>query len=155
MLSYFEDFVADTVVELGEARVDAEELHTFAERYDPQPIHIDAAFAAASPYGGIIASGWQTAGLTMRMVVDHLIDPRNSLGSPGIGALSWLVPVRPGDVLRLRVHVRNTRRSQSKRDRGFVTLNVETINQHGEVVLRAQDWVAIVRVRPPSGLPHR
>ncbi|GAC1406524.1 MAG: MaoC family dehydratase [Candidatus Velthaea sp.] len=148
--AYFEDFVAGETIEFGGATGDAGELQTFAARYDPQPIHLDPHAAAASPYGGIIASGWQTAGLTMRMVLDHLVDARNSLGSPGIGRLSWLLPVRAGDALHLRVHVRAVRRSQSKPDRGLVTLEVETLNERGEVVMRAEDWIAIVRLRRPD-----
>ncbi|GAC1427546.1 MAG: MaoC family dehydratase [Candidatus Velthaea sp.] len=148
--SFFEDFVAGETIEFGNATVDAAELHAFAERYDPQPIHIDVDAAAASPFGGIIASGWQTAGLTMRMVLDHVVDARNSLGSPGIGRLSWLLPVRASDVLHVRLHVRAARRSQSKPDRGLVTLEVETLNARGEVVMRAEDWIAIVRLRHPD-----
>lgn len=147
MLTFFEDYVVGAVLEAGETKVDAQEVHAFALRYDPQPIHVDAAFAAASPYGGIIGSGWQTAAFTMRMIVDEVIDARYSLGSPGIGALAWRVPVRPGDVLRVRAHVKATRRSQSKPDRGFVTIDVETVNQNDEIVLRAQDWICIVRTR--------
>jgi len=146
---FFEDFTAGETIACGPATLSADELRTFAERYDPQPIHLDAVPAAASPYGGIIASGWQTAGLTMRMLLDHVVDATNSRGSPGIGRLSWLLPVRPGDVLSLRVHVRSARRSKTKPDRGLVTLDVETLNARGEVVMRAEEWVAIVRVRNP------
>ena len=148
--AHFEDFTAGEVVEFGGVPVDAGELHEFAERYDPQPIHVDAEAAAASPYGGVIASGWQTASLTMRMVLDHFIDATHSLGSPGIGRLAWLLPVRPGDELRVRAHVRAARRSQSKPDRGLVTLEVETLNARGEVVMRAEDWIAILRLRNPG-----
>jgi acyl dehydratase len=148
--SHFEDFIVGDVAEFGGVRVDAGELQAFAERYDPQPIHLDARAAAASPYGGIIASGWQTASLTMRMVLEHLLDSAQSLGSPGIGRLSWLLPVRPGDVLRVRAFVRATRRSRTKPDRGLVTLEVETLNARGEVVMRVEDWIAIVRLRNPD-----
>ncbi len=148
--SHFEDFVAGVTFEFGSAIVDPDELHAFAERYDPQPIHLDAQAAAASPYGGIIASGWHTASLTMRMVIDHVIDEAQSLGSPGIGRVSWLLPVRPGDVLRARALVRSTRRSRTKPDRGFVTLELETLNARDEVVMRAEDWVAIIRLRSPD-----
>jgi acyl dehydratase len=148
--THFEDYVAGDVAEFGSVTVDAGELHAFAERYDPQPIHLDAQAAAASPYGGVIASGWQTAALTMRMVLDHVVDSTQSLGSPGIGRLTWLLPVRPGDVLHARAHIRAARRSQSKPDRGLVTLEVETLNALGDVVMRAEDWIAIVRLRYPD-----
>jgi len=147
--SFFEDYHVGDVAEFGEVAVDAAAVHEFASAYDPQPIHLDPEAAAASPYRGIIASGWQTAVLTMRMLIDNLLDANASLGSPGIGRLSWLRPVRPGDVLRARATVCATRRSASKPDRGIVTIEVETINARGEVVMRAEDWVAIVRLRDP------
>ncbi len=150
-LTHFEDFIVGDVREYGGVGVEPGELHAFAERYDPQPIHVNAQAAAASPYGGVIASGWQTAALTMRMVLE-LIDATHSLGSPGIGRLSWPAPVRPGDVLRVRVHVRAARASASKPDRGLVTLEVETLNARGDIVLRAEDWIAIMR-RRNSGAP--
>lgn len=145
--TYFEDFTVGDRAEFGGVTVDAEELHAFAERYDPQPIHLDARAAAASPFGGIIASGWQTGSLTMRMVIDHLIDATQSLGSPGIGRISWLLPVRPGDGLHVRASVRAARRSRSKPDRGLVTLEVETLNERDEVVMRVEDWIVILRCR--------
>lgn len=148
--THLEDFITGAVVEFGGVTVEADELRAFAERYDPQPIHLDAQAAAASPYGGVIASGWQTASLTMRMVLDHFMDSTHSLGSPGIGRLSWLLPVRAGDVLHVRARVRAARRSQSKPDRGLVTLEVETLNARGDVVMRAEDWVVIMRLRDPG-----
>jgi len=143
---FFEDYVVGETIEVGGLSVDAAELRAFAEAYDPQPIHLDPAAAAASPYGGIIASGWQTAGLTMRMVLE-VVDSKQSLGSPGIGRLSWRLPVRAGDVLHVRIIVRTKRRSQSKPDRGLVTLDVDTLNQKNEVVMRAEEWIAIIRTR--------
>jgi acyl dehydratase len=147
---YLEDYVPGTSAEFGSARVTEEEIRMFAERYDPQPFHIDPQAAAATPYGGLIASGWQTAAIAMRMVVDHYIDGETSLGSPGIGALRWRLPVRPGDELHVRARVTGNRPSESKPDRGVAILEVEVLNQNGEVVMSIEDWVAIVRRRPAA-----
>ncbi|MFN2461393.1 MAG: MaoC family dehydratase [Candidatus Velthaea sp.] len=144
---FLEDYVPGEVVEVGALTVDPAEVHAFAERFDPQPIHIDPAAAARSPYGGIIASGWHTAAMTMRLMLDNLVAGENSLGSPGIGALRWVQPVRPGDVLRVRVSVTANRRSRTKPDRGLVTLDVDVYNQRNELVMSAHDWIAIVRAR--------
>jgi acyl dehydratase len=143
---FLEDFSVGEVVEFGEARVTAEEIVAFAEKYDPQPFHLDEAAGAATPYGGLIASGWHTAGLTMRMMVDHIVS-RHGLGSPGIDELRWHRPVRPNDVLTCRATVLEVRPSRSKPDRGIVRQKIETLNQAGEVVL---SWIGngMVRARP-------
>lgn len=145
---YWDDYTLGERIRCGEVRVDAAELHAFAERFDPQPIHIDPTAAAASPYGGIIASGWHTAGMVMRVLVAGYFDGTTSLGSPGIGKLAWLKPVRADDVLDVQVHVREKRRSESKPDRGSITMDVSATNQAGEIVFSATDWIGIVRVRP-------
>ena len=148
MPKYWDDYALDERVDCGEVRVDPAELETFARRFDPQPIHIDAQAAAASPFGGIIASGWHTAAMIMRVLIDSYFDGTTSLGSPGIGKLAWLKPVRPDDVLRVHVHVREKRRSQSKPDRGSITMDVSATNQHGETVFTASDWIGLMQVRP-------
>jgi acyl dehydratase len=145
---YFEDYVPGTSSEFGAALVGEDEIRTFAERYDPQPFHTDAHAAAATPYGGLIASGWHTASVAMRMLVDEYIDGTTSLGSPGLGPLRWILPVRPGDVLRVRARVLESRPSQSKPDRGTVILEVDVLNQRDEIVLAIENWIAIVRRRP-------
>jgi len=98
-LRYFEDYPAGAVFELGSIEVDPLEVQSFAERFDPQPFHVDPQAAALSPYGGIIASGWHTASLMMRLLAQGFLSPASSLGSPGIDELRWLLPVRPGDRL--------------------------------------------------------
>lgn len=147
---YFEDYRPGLVLEFGNVRVDEAELVEFARRYDPQPFHIDAAHATAGPFGGLIASGWHTGSLMMRLLVEHYLSPVASLGSPGIDELRWLAPVRPGDVLSVRVTVLEARRSQSKPDRGLVRALMEVLNQRREVVmsLRALNFT---RLRAPSG----
>jgi acyl dehydratase len=132
---YFEDYPAGEVLEVGDHLVTREEIVDFASRYDPQPFHLDDEAARESIYGGLIASGWMTCSVVMRMLVDHFISPVSSMGSPGIDELRWLGPVRPGDRLRVRVTVVDARRSKSRPDRGVIQLRQEAINQHGEVVL--------------------
>ena len=132
---YFEDYVAGNVHELGSIAVDEAEVIAFGTRYDPQPFHTDAQAAKASMFGGLIASGWQTAGLMMRLVVQHYLSHVASLGSPGVDEVRWPQPVRPGDTLSVRATVLNTRRSQSKPDRGIVETRFEVLNQRDEVVM--------------------
>jgi acyl dehydratase len=132
---YFEDYVPGAVSETPEVLVSEEEIVDFARRYDPQQMHLDPARAAQGPYGGLIASGWHTSAMMMRLFADNFLSPASSLGSPGIDELRWLVPVRPGDRLHLRVRVIEARRSRSKPDRGIVRALVEVLNQRGEVVM--------------------
>ncbi|MEO8739895.1 MAG: MaoC family dehydratase [Casimicrobiaceae bacterium] len=132
---YFEDYPMGAIFEGGPINVDEAEVIAFARRYDPQPFHIDAEAAARTMYGGIIASGWHTAAMTMRALVDKYLSSVASLGSPGVDDLRWILPVRPGDTLYVRIAVIEARRSRSKLDRGFVRTLIETRNQRGEQVL--------------------
>jgi acyl dehydratase len=132
---WFEDYKPGAVHEYGSATLTADELVDFATRFDPQPIHIDPVYAAAGPFGGLIASGWHTAGLMMRLLADNYLSKVASLASPGVDELRWPHPVRPGDVLRLRVEVVEARESRSKPDRGVVRTKAELLNQDGDVVL--------------------
>lgn len=133
---YFEDFRPGEVMEVGDYLVTEEEIVDYARRYDPQPFHLDHEAAKKSIFGGLIASGWMTGGIMMRLLVDHFISPVSSMGSPGVDEVRWMQPVRPGDRLRLRVTVLDTRRSQSKPDRGVIEALQEAINQNGETVMR-------------------
>jgi acyl dehydratase len=132
---YFEDFVAGQSTELGSHLVTESSIVAFAREYDPQPFHVDPVRAKDSFFGGLVASGWQTAGVYMRMVVDRILADSASLVSPGIDELRWLLPVRPGDNLRGRFTVLETRASQSRPDRGLVRTRGELFNQHGELVM--------------------
>jgi acyl dehydratase len=132
---YFEDYATGAVYEYGYASVSQADIIAFAERFDPQPIHVDAHFADGGPFGGLIASGWHTASLAMRLVVDHYVSRVASLASPGVDELRWPAPVRPGDSLRLRTTILQTRRSRSKPDRGLVRTRAELLNQHDQTVL--------------------
>lgn len=132
---YFEDYPPGTEFSCGPIDISADDIVAFAQRYDPQPFHIDPLAAGASMFGGLIASGWHTVALTMRLLVENYLSPESSLGSPGIDELRWLKPVRPGDALSVRVVVEEARRSRSKPDRGLVISSIETRNQHGERVM--------------------
>jgi len=132
---YFEDYIPGAVFEYGEIRVDEAEIIEFARRFDPQDMHVDAEAARRGRFGGLIASGWHTAAMMMRLVAENFLPKKASLGSPGIDELRWLRPVRPGDVLRLRVTVLEATRSRSRPDRGVVRSLMEVLNQDGEVVM--------------------
>lgn len=132
---YFEDYVEGDVHSFGRIAVEADEIITFARRFDPQIFHTDPEAAKQTPFGGLIASGWHTAGLMMRLYVEHYLSHVASLGSPGLDELRWLRPVRPGDQLSLRVTVLGAARSKSKPDRGIVTSLVEAFNQVNEAVM--------------------
>lgn len=132
---YFEDYVAGSVHEFGSITVEEKEIIDFAKRFDPQVLHTDPDAAKDTVYGGLIASGWHTAVLMMRLFVDHYLSHVASLGSPGVDELRWLKPVRPGDEISIRVTVLETKRSRSKSDRGIVRSFIEAINQDHEVVM--------------------
>ena len=132
---YFEDYAPGAVFEYGEIPVTEAEILEFARRFDPQYIHVDRERAVQGPFGGLIASGWHTAAMMMRLIVDNFLPKNASLGSPGIDELRWLRPVRPGDVLRIRLSVLEATRSRSKPDRGVVRSLCEVLNQDREVVM--------------------
>ncbi len=141
---YFEDlragqrFAATSSYTVTEAQVKA-----FAAEFDPQPFHLDAQAGRTTVFGGLVASGWHTAAITMRLIVEG--GPRLAGGTLGLGAdLSWLKPVRPGDTLTVQGEVLETTPSRSRPDRGRVTMRTETRNQLGEVV-----QVCISRVMVP------
>jgi acyl dehydratase len=136
-LRYFDDYVPGTTHDCGSVGVDQSEIVSFARKFDPQPLHVDPVAAASGPFGGVIASGWHTAGLVMRLIVDNYLSAEASLGSAGLDELRWPHPVRPGDTLRVHVTVVEARRSQSKPDRGIVKTLIEAENQDGQTVLRA------------------
>lgn len=111
------------------------EIIDFAWRYDPQPFHLDANAAANSPYGGLIASGFQSLAICFRLFIQSGVLAESSLGSPGIDELRWLAPVRPGDTLHSEIEVQEVRPSSSKPGRGMARLKYQAVNQRGEAVL--------------------
>lgn len=143
---YFEDFPVGAVFEFGAITVTEPEIIAFARQFDPQTMHTDPAAAARGPAGGLIASGWHTIAMMMRMYADHVL-PEDGLPAPGVDEVRWLLPVRPGDTLHMRVTIEAARVSQSKPDRGIIRPFSEVMNQHGEVVLSMRP-INIVRRRP-------
>jgi acyl dehydratase len=132
---YFEDFKPGDVIELGSRTISKERILAFAREFDPQPFHTDEEAAKRSIYGGLLASGWHTGSLLMRILYDGLLKDTASLGSPGIDELRWLKPVRPDDTLAARMTILEAIPSRSKPDRGLIRSLMEMRNQNGEVVL--------------------
>jgi acyl dehydratase len=132
---YLEDFVPGEVREYGPVPVSEAEILEFARKYDPQPIHVDPEWARTGPFGGLIASGWHTTALTMRLLVDNYLPAAASLASPGIDELRWVRPVRPGDALSVRVTVLEARPSRSKPDRGLLRSRIEVLDRDGAIVM--------------------
>ncbi len=137
---WFEDFLVGMALEIPGPTLTRESIVEFASRYDPQPFHVDEAAAKESDFGGLIASGWHTVSLAMRMICDAYLLDAASLGSPGVNQVSWLKPVRPGDTIRLRMSVIEARPSASKPDRGTVLHRWEVLNQKDEIVLRMEGY---------------
>ena len=146
---YFEDFHEGQDIDLGTRTVDEAEIVAFAGAYDPQPFHVDPAAAAHSIYGGVIASGWHTCSMMMRMVVDGLLNKSSSMGSPGLDGVRWLAPVRAGDTLNVHYRTVKVKASASKPDRGVVWSTWVAINQHGETVCTV-DGMGMFGRRPPD-----
>lgn len=133
---WYDDYETGHVFEFGHVTMNKDEIIDFATKYDPQPFHVDEEAAAASIYGGVIASGWHTVSVCMRMIVDNMMGPGSgSLGSPGLSEVSWPRPVRPGDTLRLRAEILEKIPSKSKPDRGFWRVRFGGLNQHDEEVV--------------------
>ena len=131
----FEDFHFGQVIEIGQRTVTPEEIIAFASQFDPQPFHLSEEAGRRSIYGSLIASGWHTVAMVMRMSCDaYLLDSR-SMGSPGIDELRWLKPVRAGDTIRAQFEVIEIRPSRSKPDRGIVVSAWRVFNQHDELVM--------------------
>ena len=132
---YFEDYIPGSIYEFGTISVTQEQILAFAKDFDPQDFHADPEAAKQTVFGGLIASGFHTAGLMMRLYADHYLSRVASLSSPGVDELRWKQPVRPGDELSIRVTVVEARRSNSKPDRGIVRSFIEVLNQNHEVVM--------------------
>jgi acyl dehydratase len=131
---FLDDLAPGQIFRTGEILVDAEAIRRFAAEFDPQPFHLDEVAAAASFFGGLAASGWHTAALTMRLLATEGAPLAGGVIGAGMDELRWPRPVRPGDRLTVRTEVLEVRPSRSKPDRGTMRLRVETVNQNGEVV---------------------
>jgi len=133
---YFEDFEVGFERQYGAYTFTTEAIKRFATEFDPQPFHLDEAAAEKTPFGGLIASGWHTSSVVMRLLVDELLgEESGSLGSPGIDELRWLQPVRPGDTISVRSKIIEVIPSKSKPDRGVIRSTYSVRNQRDEEVM--------------------
>ncbi len=137
---YFEDFPVGMALEISGPTLTKDSILEYARRYDPQPFHVDEEAAKQSLFGGLIASGWQTVSLCMRMICDSYLIESASMGSPGVKEVSWTQPVRPGDTLKLKMTVLEAKASRSKPDRGMVLHRWEVFNQNQELVMRMEGY---------------
>ena len=134
-MRYFEDFHIGDTFDLGSLTVTAEEIIAFARQFDPQYFHTDPQRAKESIFGGLVASGWHTGSLFMRLLVDGLFSKIESIGSPGLDQVRWLQPVRPNDILHGRLTVIDARVSRSRPTVGILRSNCELFNQHNELLM--------------------
>ncbi|WP_207001180.1 MaoC family dehydratase [Trinickia mobilis] len=146
----YEDFEVGTTADVGEHTFGADEIIRFGEQFDPQPFHVDEAAAKASPFGGLIASGWHTCSVMMGLVVRNQLRGSTSMGSPGVDEVRWIKPVRAGDTILMKNTVLDKRVSESRPDRGIVSIQWEGINQNGETVIVVRSKV-IFGLRNPGG----
>ena len=143
---HFEDYPVGAVAQYGPIVVDEAEVIEFGRRFDPQEFHTDPVKAAQGPFGGVIASGWHTGSMMMRVLVDRYLSRPAGMGSPGMDELRWTAPVRPRDRLWFRFTVIEARRSESKPDRGVVRILIEVINDKA-VVAMSMKAMTLVRCR--------
>lgn len=146
---FYEDFVVGDTLEMGRRVVERDEVIAFAREFDPQPFHVDEQAARDSFFGGLIASGWHTCAMVMRMMCDSYLLDSASLGSPGVDNVRWLKPVRPGDEIRALRVVTARRVSKSKPDMGIVDSRWEVYNQRDELVM-TMEGRGMFRVRDPG-----
>jgi acyl dehydratase len=135
----FEDLQPGRELPLGTYPVTEEEVTAFAREFDPQPIHVDPAAAAAGPFGALTASGWHVCAMFMRMMYDAFLHDSTSQGAPGLEWLKWIAPVRAGDTLSGKSIIVDGRRSRSKPHMGFVVVRNQIVNQHGALVCEMQN----------------
>jgi len=150
----WEDFHVGDVRVMGSHTVTEAEIVDFARQFDPQRFHVDAAQAEKTIYKGLIASGWHTCGLIFRMACDGFLLASSSMGSPGLDNVRWLKPVRPGDTLRTRIEILETRPMASKPDLGMVKVRWEGLNQRDEVVVSMENWEMFGRREAESKNPQ-
>lgn len=146
---YWEDFKVGERMVLGSKTFSEEEIIRFAKEFDPQPFHVDKEKAEQSFFGGIIASGWHTCSVAMRMMCDAYLNESASIGSPGVENIRWLIPVRPGDMLRAERVILESRASSSKADIGIVKSRWEAFNQRDELVM-SMEGISMFKRRTPG-----
>jgi acyl dehydratase len=131
---YLEDFAVGQIYGSGRLRVEAERIKTFAGEFDPQPFHLDEEASRQTIFGGLAASGWHTAAVTMRLLVESELKPAGGIIGIGFDEFRWPRPVRPGDELRVESEVLEVRPSNSRPDQGLIKVRTTTLNQNGEAV---------------------
>jgi len=133
-MRYLEDFSPGQIFGSGRLRVERERIKSFAAEFDPQPFHLDEEAARNSLFGGLAASGWHTAALTMRLLVESDLKPAGVILGAGFEAVRWPRPVRPGDELHVESEVLEVRASKSRPGQGVIKVKTTTLNQNGEAV---------------------
>src|SRR2546425_7135582 len=146
---YLEDFAVWHTFRSGRLRIDAEQITTFAAAFDPQPFHLDEEVAHDTIFRGLAASGWHTAAVTVRLLVESDLTPAVGLVGAGFDACRWPRPVRPGDALRVESAVLEVRPSKSRPDHGLLKVRTTTLNQHGEAVQVLIGTLVVRRRVPP------
>jgi acyl dehydratase len=131
---YLEDFEAGQTFRSGRIRIDADRIKSFAAEFDPQPFHLDERAATDSIFRSLAASGWHTAAITMRLLVEGDFKPAGGIVATGFDELRWPRPVRPGDELRVESEVLDVRASKSRPDQGVIKVRTTTLNQNNETV---------------------
>ena len=134
MKHYLEDFAVGQKYQSGSLRVEAADIKAFAAQFDPQPFHMDEEAAAKTFFGGLAASGWHTAALTMRLLVQGEMDPAGGIIGAGFDEFRWPRPVRPGDTLRVESEILEVRESKSRPQQGMIKVRTTTLNQDNEPV---------------------
>jgi acyl dehydratase len=148
---FLEDFAVGQIFATGKLQVDTDQIKSFAKQFDPQPYHLDEEAAQKSPFRGLAASGWHTAALTMRLMVDGDFKPAGGILGVGFDALSWPKPVRPGDELYAKSEILEVRPSKSHPDRGTIRVRTTTYNQNDEAVQEFTGNLLVPRRNPVSG----
>jgi acyl dehydratase len=148
---YLDDFAVGQVFRSGRIRVEADRIKSFAAEFDPQPFHLDPEAATHTFFRGLVASGWHTAALTMRLLADSELKPAGGIIGLGFEELRWPLPVRPGDELSLQAEVLEVRPSQSRPEQGLIKIRVTTLNQTGEAVLTQVGTLLVRRRASASG----
>lgn len=151
-LAYFEDVAVGEVMRFGRYEVTKDEIVEFARQFDPQPFHLDEEAGRTSPFGGLIASGWHTGAMFIRMVAEHMTPRTATQGALGFDDLKWIRPVRPGDVLSVESTVTEKVESRSRPDRGTVKILSRVLDQQGEAVMSLTSLVIFMR-RSPAPVP--
>jgi acyl dehydratase len=149
---YLEDFTVGQTFRSGRRSIEEERIKTFAAEFDPQPFHLDEQIARSTIFGGLVASGWHTAAVTMRLLVESGLRPAGGIVGAGFGEFRWPRPVRPGDALRIEVEVLDVRPSRSRPEQGVVKVRTTTFNQNDEAVQVTLGNLVVPRRPGPSGL---